>query len=297
MEKTLIGKFGYLFLNNDSCKELEIHNNNLCLVDNNFYKKYEPFKDKILFIIFPNKSLIYSHFLPDNYDLKYRPGFDIYKKYFNNQIIDGYDILKNIDDTYYKTDTHININGSLIIFNNFIKKINEIFNLNIITPKYTLNKITCNSLTPLYLGIGDLTWYSNLGNQILETTIDSHYEINESAQIYMKYIFCENSSIKLLLQQNNMIIDDTNNNINKLLDWTIISKYILYKENIFSENIFSENKIIIIIFYDSFLCSTLQLYMKLFYKIYLIKSIYNLNLINLIKPDYIFEFRCERFLV
>ena len=33
MEKTLIGKEDYLFLINDSCKELEIHCNNLNLVD------------------------------------------------------------------------------------------------------------------------------------------------------------------------------------------------------------------------------------------------------------------------
>ena len=34
MNKTLIGK-------NDSCKELELHNNNLCIVDSQFYKRYE----------------------------------------------------------------------------------------------------------------------------------------------------------------------------------------------------------------------------------------------------------------
>ena len=42
MDKTLIGKNGYLFLQNDSAKELEVHNDNLCLVKPNFYKKPDP---------------------------------------------------------------------------------------------------------------------------------------------------------------------------------------------------------------------------------------------------------------
>lgn len=58
MDKTLIGKHDYLFLKNDSCSELEVHNNNLCLVNNDFYKRYCEYKDKYLLIVFPDKSLI-----------------------------------------------------------------------------------------------------------------------------------------------------------------------------------------------------------------------------------------------
>ena len=36
MNKTLIGKNGFLFLQNDSANELEVHNDNLCKVDNLF---------------------------------------------------------------------------------------------------------------------------------------------------------------------------------------------------------------------------------------------------------------------
>ena len=79
--KTLIGKNGYLFLQNDSCKEIEVHNNNLCLVDLQFYKRYETILDKFLFIVIPNKSLIYAEHLPDIYNLQYRPGFDLYSNY------------------------------------------------------------------------------------------------------------------------------------------------------------------------------------------------------------------------
>jgi len=48
MNKTLIGKNGYLFLQNDCAKELNVHNDNLCLVKSNFYKKYESIKNKFL---------------------------------------------------------------------------------------------------------------------------------------------------------------------------------------------------------------------------------------------------------
>lgn len=56
----------------------------IVLVDYYFYKKYEPVIDKFLMIVFPNKSYICKDFLPDDYNLKYRPGFDMYNKYLQN---------------------------------------------------------------------------------------------------------------------------------------------------------------------------------------------------------------------
>jgi hypothetical protein len=292
MNKTLIGKNDYLFLINDSCKELEIHNNNTCLVDKNFYLRYENIKEKMLFVVFPNKSFIYSQFLPDIYKLKYRSGFDMYKQYFGNHIMDGYDILKNIDDTYFKTDTHINNNGGLIIYNSFIDKANELFNFNIPNKKYTLTKEIVGSLSELGLGIGDLTLANNLGSQQLNCKKDTYYTINESSQLYMKYVFYNNSQIRLLLKQGESLIDCTMNCLNTTLDWDKLGTYILFKKN---DTINSKHKIVI--FYDSFLTSTLQLYMELFYEVYFIKSIYDNAIINLINPDYVFEFRVERFLL
>jgi hypothetical protein len=186
--KTLIGKNGYLFLQNDSCKEIEVHNNNLCLVDLQFYKRYETILDKFLFIVIPNKSLIYAEHLPDIYNLQYRPGFDLYSNYFKHHLIDMFPSLVNLD-TYYKTDTHINIKGALIIYNNFIDKINNLFGLTIVKQEYTLNAIECKSLCELCIGIGDLTWSSNLGNQPLSSTYDVFYTINNAEQLYCKYIF------------------------------------------------------------------------------------------------------------
>jgi len=285
MNKTLIGKNGYLFLQNDAANELEVHHNNLCLVSPNFYKKYESIKDKFLIIIFPNKSLIYSDYLPDTYKMKYRPGLDLYSDYFKNKLLDGLPYLTN-SDTYYKTDTHINIKGSLIMYNLFIDKLNNLFNLNVEKQEYTLSKTECNSLTKFGLGIGDLTWKTNLGNQILESTDDIFYEINDTPQIYCKYIFLNDSKIRIL---NYNCIDETDMHINRILDWNILSKNILYIKN-------DEKKYKVVIFYDSFLASSLQLYMPLFNEVYFIKSIFDMGRINIIQPDYILEFRCERFL-
>ena len=291
MYKTLIGKNGYLFLQNDSAKELEVHNNNLCLVSSNFYEKYEKIKNKFLLVIFPNKSYVYSNFLPDGYNLIYRSGFDIYKNYFNEHILDGYSFLKDVDDTYFKTDTHINNKGSLIIYYEFINKINQLFNFNIISETYAYDKIEVNNLISLGLGIGDLTWELNLGDQILESTNDTYYKIRGADQLYIKYFISENTEIKTLEYIDNSIIDKTYENINKILDWHIISKYILFKQNINCDN-----KLKVVIFYDSFLCSTLHLYMNLFYEVYFIKASFDINIVNIINPDYIFEFRVERFL-
>lgn len=288
MDKTLIGKNGYLFLKNDTCRELEVHSNNLCLVDQDFYKRYENIKEKMLFIVFPNKSLVYQQFLQIN-DIKYRPGFEMYKKYFKNHLLDGYMYLKNIEDTYYKTDTHINNKGALIIYNQFISNVNDLFKLDIPIKSITLTRRAVDNLNDLQLGIGDLTWEKNLGSQLLMSRSDTYYKINDSEQFYNKYIFSKKSGIRLYLCVNNILEDKTNDNIDNVLDWNILSKYILYVRNELLKHT-------VIIFYDSFLCSTLQLYMDLFYDVYFIKSVYNDDIVTFIKPDYVFEFRAERFL-
>jgi hypothetical protein len=285
MNKTLIGKEGYLFLNNDSCKELEVHNNNLCVVAKDFYKRYEQNQHKYLLIVFPNKSLIYKDFLPDGYNMIYRPSFNIYSNYLKKNIIDGYNILKNIEEPFFKTDTHINFKGAYIIYKNFVNKINEIFNLNIDIIDINIQKQIC-VLSSLQIGIGDLTWPSNLGDQILNDIMDTYYYSNDIDNIYIKHTIIDNDKIRLLERD---LDDITNNHINNIISWDIISKYILYQNN--------ENKShTVLIFYDSFLLSTLSLYLNMFKHVYMSKSFYDINLINKIKPDYIFEFKCERFL-
>ena len=70
MNKTLIGKNNYLFLINDSCRELEVHCNNLLLVQDIKLSHLKIF-DNYMIIIFPNKSLYYKKFLPDEYIITY----------------------------------------------------------------------------------------------------------------------------------------------------------------------------------------------------------------------------------
>lgn len=286
--KTLIGKNNYLFLQNDTSDEINCHCistiklNSINLPNYNF--------NNYLLIIYPNKSFMLQKYLPDGYNLLHRPGYDKYKKHLDNNILDGYEILKNNDNTYYKTDTHINLNGNYMIYKAFINKINLLFNLSIDIRRILINKIKVNSLNLLNKALGDLTWDSNLGDQKLLDITDDYYYTNNFDDFYCYYKINTNSSIRFLLFDNDKLNDNTELIENLIVDWNIISKYIIYNKNI------CENKLKVIIFYDSFLLSILSLYITIFHEIYLIKNTYSEKLIDIIKPDYVFEFRVERFL-
>jgi len=288
--KTLIGKSGYLFLQNDSGNEIKIHNENVCNIKENSLNRYKNYKGKYLLTVFPNKSLLYKDFLPDGFDMKYRQAFDVYKKYFENNMIDGLTVLKNIDDTFYKTDTHINLNGAYIIYCTFINKIKELFDIIIEDKNIVIHKKTVASLNELDIGVGDLTWDNNLGNQILDNTEDTYYYSNDFDVIYLKYIISMNDPLRMLVIEDNTLIDKTNDFIDTVLNWEMLSKHIVYKKN--------KGKLAYkcLIFYDSFLLSTLGLYLELFEEVYLSKSVFTKEIVELINPDYIFEFRVERFL-
>ena len=290
MSKTLIGKENYLFLQNDSGKELKIHNENLDLVPDDFYLKYSENFNKFLLVLFPNKSLVHKKYLPDSYDLKFRPGFIKYNNYLKDHILDGYSFLEDKVDTYYKTDTHINLKGNYITYLNFVDKIKDLFDIDVEKKNIVLKeKIYQEGLSNLNLGIGDLTWDQNLDNQILEERSDTYFYSEQIREMYVKYIFTNNSNLRI---KDKNLNDVTNEYIDSSLSWNIISNYILYQKN----NCF-KNKKTILIFYDSFLLHAIDLYLDLFDEVYFSKSIYDTNLINLIQPDYIFEFRCERFLM
>lgn len=300
--KTLIGKEGFLFLQNDSARELEVHNNNLCIININFNNVYNNIKNKYLMIIFPNKSLLYKEYLPDEYNLQYRPGYIKYKEYFENHILDGYEILKQEKDNiinhenhenellYYKTDTHINLYGNTVIYKNFVKKIKELFNIDCDIIDYKIDKKE-EILINLGYGLGDLTWEINAGNESLINMYDIYYYSDNIKMLYMSYKINSDDYIRLYKDDNGQLIDKTLELDNNILVWDILSKYILYKKN--------ESKIKkkVLIFYDSFLINMLKVYLEMFDEVYLAKSIINLELINIINPDYIFEFRVERFLM
>lgn len=284
LNKTLIGLDNYLFLINDSCKELEVHCNNLNLVNNKNLTRYD--LNNFLLIVFPNKTLIYKEYLPKCYNVKYRPAIEDYIKFFDTKIIDTYNILKNKKDIYYKTDTHINMKGNYIVYKYFIDKVNEIYNLNIVAREINILNKEC-FLTDLRYGLGDLLWKSNLGDQIVENKNDTFYYSDNLKYLYYEHIINKNDDLRILDRE---LIDINHELEGSLISWEILSKNILYKKNK------TENKFKVLFFYDSFLISVLNLYLELFQEVYMVKDIYNKEIIKKINPDYVFEFRVERFL-
>ena len=284
--KTLIGKNNYLFLQNDSNKELEVHNNNLCLVDDNFHLKYEKYLHQYLLIVFPNKSLVQKEYLPDGFDLKYRPAFQKYQKYLGEHVLDLYPFLIN-KDTFYKTDTHINFYGAYISYGLVVEKIKRMFNLPLEKKNINIQTTEC-VLINLQLGLGDLTWETNLGDQFIENTVDTYYHSDDIELIFPKYEIKTNDKIKILDYELN---DCTEKLIGSPVNWDVVSNYIIH-----SKNDTVEVKKKFLIFYDSFLLSSLTLWMLTFYDVYFVKSNFNEEVIKKINPDYIFEFRVERFL-
>ena len=282
--KTLIGKNNYLFLINDSCKELEVHCNNLNLVNKHNLSRYN--LNNFLLIVIPNKSLIYKDYLPEEYIVKYRTGLQSYIEYFGEKLIDTYHTLNNETDTYYKTDSHINMKGSYLVYKYFINKINEIYNLNVTPREVNILSKEC-VLTNLKHGLGDLLWKTNLGDQNINDNKDVFYYSEDVNYIYYNHKINKDDSLRIL---NKDLKDINHENEGSLISWEILSNNILYKKNV------SKNKTKVLIFYDSFLISLLDLYLELFEEVYMIKEIYNNRFIDAINPDFVFEFRVERFL-
>jgi hypothetical protein len=297
MNKTLIGKDEYLFLINDSNKEMDIHVNGYNNVIKESFKKYEKYLDKLLIFIYPDKSYYLRDYLPDNIISQYRPGFIMYKDFFNNKLYDLTEIIKYLEESFYRTDSHINFIAAYNVYYYFIEKINENFNLNIKNKKININKKNI-CLLDLDLGLGDLLFNENLGNQQIKNKIDSYYYTNDIPHFYTKYlidnnknIVYNNTNIFFIKIENNQIVDYTTKLIGKYVNWDIISKYILFVEN---NNIKNNTKILI--FYDSFLLHSLELYFNLFRYVFFSKTVFSEEIINILNPDYIFEFRVERFL-
>jgi hypothetical protein len=283
--KTIIGKNNFLFLTNDSAKELQVHCENLNLIQDHTLSRFT-FSNYLLFV-YPNKSLIYKEFLPDNFVVRYRPALRVYKNKFKDNMYDLYKFLKDETDVYYKTDTHINFKGNYSVYRFFINTINSRLNLNLVPKELSLSIKHCN-LCELQLGIGDLTWSGNLGNQHLANTEDNYYYSDEVPLFYCVHKINNEDGIRFLDYNLN---DNTSLLENQVVNWDIVSKYIIYKKN---DNI---HNLKVLFFYDSLLLHALPLYLDLFSEVYFVKDVYSNDIINLIKPTFVFEFRVERFLV
>lgn len=282
--KTLIGKEGYLFLINDTNKELEQHCKNINFITDKTLSKYNNVNNFLL-IVYPDKSIILSNYLPDGYNAIYRPAVNIYKNVLKNRFLDTYDYLKNEHDTYYKTDTHINLKGNIIVLNRFIEKINVLYGFKISPINIQLTKKITD-------GNGDLTTFKNLHDMDISklNLNDIYFYNNDIINFYPNFKITSDSTIRFL---NYNLVDETIKlqNESKCADWDILGKYIIH--NINNK---STNKKKIIIFYDSFLLSIIPFLFDIFYKIYLIKHEFSSEIINKIGYDYVFEFRAERFL-
>jgi hypothetical protein len=288
--KTLIGKDHYLFLINDSSKSLDNHVN--ITIDDlkgkqiSNYNIYNKYFDKFLLIIFPDKEVICNKFLPDDVSIINRAYLEIYKDFFDKNIIDNQDILDCSD--YYKTDSHINTKGVLKVINKFFTELNTRFNVNILTDLFSVKETTVPSLMSLNKGLGDLTWVSNKKDIMLEDITEIYYSINEIEDLYMEIY---NNGIDGYQIFDYELKDISINFKGEKIDWQCVSNGILYKKN--TDFIINKK---CLIFYDSFLLHGLNLIKNIFSEIYLVKNNPVNKLIDLINPELITVFRVERFL-
>jgi len=286
--KTLIGKNNYLFLVNDTARELEVHCQNVNLVQDPTLNRYS--FDKFLLVVFPNKSIVYQEHLPEQYKAQYRPAVDVYKNILQEKILDMYDVLisqKPHMNTYYKTDTHINLQGNYLVYQEFIKRVNALYGLQLKPKSVIMQRQEC-VLTTLPYGIGDLLWKTNLGDQHVNDCSDEFYFSDDIPGMYCVHKITKKDAHLRFLHISNLN-DCTEELDSSILSWDIINSFILYKKN-------GDGKKTLI-FYDSFLMNCMSLYLELFPgEVYMAKSVYDNSLIQKIQPNFVFEFRVERFL-
>lgn len=285
--KTLFGKDDYLFLINDASKSLENHCKNITLFNINSIKIYDKYikSGKILFFMLPDKEIICRDYLPNIYKILNRDKMNYYKLIFFDLFYDSTELF-DLND-YEKTDTHINLKGMLKFYNETCKIISKKLNINIKTRVFDIKMKEV-------IGNGDLIQGVNIGTNIAKKIKENYYYIDEDISIFntiysKEKIYNKNNNIKLLDKNLKNISDNYHG---KLLYWDDIKYLIIYSKN---KNI--NNNIKVVIFYDSFLASTLNLYTELFNEVYMIKSIFCEKFIEYINPDFVLEFRIERFLL
>jgi len=287
--KTLIGKNGYLFLINDSSNEIQRHVNEESIIQIESLNRYDTVLNKFFIVVFPDKSYVCKSQMPDGYDIKYRPHIETYKNKFGNYLFDGYEIIGDDIETFYKTDSHMNLKGTVQIYYEFVKKINSIFKLNLIEKIITIEVRHVDNLCEIE-GYGDLTWWFNIGDQQLYDKTDFYYYSNDLINLYPSKLITHEHDLNFLKIEDNELKSLNFSVIGTPFNWSVVSNYIIHKKNK------SEPNHVVLIFYDSFLISTLFLYLELFDEVYMCKDLFNTDIVNVINPDYVFEFRVERFL-
>jgi len=283
MYKTLIGQNGYLFLTNDSSHEILKHSTSIYPCNSDHILELSQIPNYLL-IVYPDNSYVLREFLPPGFNPVYRYLFEKYHESLKEHIIDGYNIIKDTTEVFYKTDTHMNLKGCILILNASIERFNKLFDYNISTVNPTIIREEVDSLNSLNVGIGDLTWPINCGDQKILSTKDIYYKSYDFTNIYNIQV---DGSFRLL---SNKLEECTDRHIGEYVGWPILSSNILYKKN-------SEKPCKILIFYDSFTVPILPFLINMFGEVYLAKQPFNKILVNIINPTHIIEFRVERFLV
>jgi hypothetical protein len=129
----------------------------------------------------------------------------------------------------------------------------------------------------------------NRGDLIIPCCKETKYTCtNYDLPFVFTYIIKEINDFKILDYSLN---DITLSFIDQHLSWEMVSKNIIYCNNTNCSSQFRT-----IVFHDSFLLEPQRLFMNILSETFFIKNTINAELIDLIKPDYILEFRIERFL-
>lgn len=327
--KTLVGKNGYLFLINDSNRFIENTFNPCYNFTKKDYSKLPYYKlittpnlktqnnCKLNIIIIPGKPIIQKQYLPSsfinnntcNQNINVnRTNFKIYSEKINDLSLSNSNINKIFDYTnllnendYYKTDTHINLLGILKILKHAFNEFNNI------TQYLSDLSILCKSdikLRELNIGLGDLTWDSNIlennDKQKIQNMTDNYYYLPSITSLYPNAIikqYCKINNLNITLFENYNFNNKYNITNKDIFNWDLIhNKICVIKHN---NNDYLNDKNVLI-YYDSNLIHYLPILFKLFKTLVIIKSRFNMEITNnitrIFNINYIYEFVIEKFL-
>ena len=287
--KTLVGKEGYLFLINDSNRELDVHISGFDpRVGERDFTQLAVHIFKYHLIIFPDKSVICRDKLPLPPEKIYRHGLEECRRFIGDRLIDPTPLL--VPSDYYKTDTHMNLKGLLKCASLAMTCMGIPFPYK---PKeLRLEAKTC-ILSEDVQELGDLTWPSNLGKTKIKRSelTDTYF----SASCIKKYYDSPATAPEVTVYS---LSDDSLQiaNIDEaaILSWDVMSSHIIEIRNTNPGDCATDLRWLI--FYDSSLTAIIDLVRLCCSRAYFVKDCYSKRIVDIIDPDQILEFRTERFL-
>ena len=195
----------------------------------------------IYYIIGPNKSTIYSNYLPKQISVKtdyFLKAYNYLKSKGIDNLFYSLDILTEANkkrETYYRTDTHWNDYGSYLYIKELIKKI------------YNKDILECSEISEKYINSTgkDLHNFTGLSLKILDNDTEIIYSNNniEEENIeeeYGKFTIYENKDYKI--DETILLIGDSFTKATKKHLCSIYKKviYLQLNESEYSENILKQ---------------------------------------------------------